>query len=149
MADRIIIDSTELMSALKKLNKKLTKGDQKEVRALMKRAVRPWKGAVHRSIYKVAERKTGKLSRAMGIGSFVSYRKGIIGAKVRPIGLRQNRQGAGWRIHFFASPAKQMDASKRFPFQEKYQAQTSNVLNRFMQDYTIFVKNTIKGISNA
>ena len=149
MADSIIIDSRELMSALKKLNKKLTKGDQKEVRALMKRAVRPWKGAVHRSIYKVAQRKTGKLSRAMGIGSFVSYRKGIIGAKVRPIGLRKNRQGAGWRIHFFASPARQMDASKRFPFQEKYKAQTSNVLNRFMQEYTIFVKNTIKGISNA
>ena len=146
MADNIIIHSKPLMSALRKLERKLTKGDQMELRGIMKHAVRPWKSAINRSIYSVAERKTGKLSRAMVIGSFVSYRKGIIGAKVRPIGLKRNRQGAGWRIHFFASPAKQMKQSKRFPFQEKYQSQRLNVLNRFMRDYLIFVKNTIKSI---
>lgn len=146
MADKIIIDSRWLMYSLRKLNKKLTKGDQMELRGIMKRSITPWKGAINRSIYTVAEKKTGKLSRAMGIGSFVSYRKGIIGAKVRPIGLRRNRQSAGWRVHFFASPAKQMKQSKRFPFQEKYQSQRLNVLNRFMRDYLIFVKKTIKSI---
>lgn len=144
MADNIIIHSKPLMSALRKLNRKLTKEDQTELRGIMKRAVIPWKGAINRSIYSVAQRKTGKLSRAMGIGSFVSYRKGIIGAKVRPIGLKKNRKSAGWRIHFFASPARQMMQSKRFPFQEKYQSQRLNVLNRFMRDYLIFVKKTIK-----
>lgn len=149
MADRIIIDSSDLMKQLRKMGRQLTTGDQKEVRKIMADAVKPWKTTINSSIYEIAQRKTGKLSRAMGIGTFVSYRKGIIGAKVRPVNSRRNKQSAGWRVHFFASPARQMKSSKRFPFQTKYKGQQQNVLNRFMSQYSIFVEKTIKNLRNA
>jgi hypothetical protein len=130
MADVIKIDINprQFYKQYNKLMKDIVL-DGPEVRKALKESVVPWKTVINSSFYKYVDRKTGKLGRAMGISSFYSRRRYIYGGKVRPIPLRKNRSGAGWRAHFFASPARQIRRGKMIPFQSIYSTRTPKVLS--------------------
>lgn len=115
--------------------------DSKEIRAAMKRSTNPWKSTMNSSIYKYVQRIEGKLGRSMGQSTFYSSRKQLYGAKVRPIPLRKSGNSAGWRVHFFATPARQIRKSKRIPFQAVYSTQTPKVISLLKGELnTIFKK---------
>ena len=87
-----------------------------------KSAVKPWQAVMRNKMYTFGvQRRTGKMARSIGIRKYQDKRSGRVGAQVGPSGARRPKKGgAGWRVHFFATPAKQMSPDKQIPFQEVY-----------------------------
>lgn len=103
---------------------------EKELRKALRDSVKIWADYINDQIYKGGiQKKTGRLGKAMGVGTFKSEAKGYIGGKSRPKGA--SPRNGGWYVHFFARPAKQMDQIKQFPFQRKYRSKTRKVLQEF------------------
>lgn len=109
---------------------KLGKGS-KELKAVLRKSAQPWAKAANNSVYNYIQRETGNMRKAIGIGTFESKSRNQIGVKARPkpksfSGDRETN--AGWRAHFFASPARQISPSKRIPWASIYSGQNGQVI---------------------
>ena len=129
MADLIKINDRAFLAKLEKLMK-IDQDYEKEIRKALRESVKIWSDAVNQKIYSgPITKRTGNLGKAMGVGTFKSEAKGYIGGKSRP--KRASKKNGGWRAHFFASPARQMDPKFKFDFQKVYSSKTRRVLGTF------------------
>lgn len=129
MADLIKINDQAFLAKLRKLQEIDTKYE-KEIRKALRDSVKIWADAVNQKVYSgPITKRTGQLGKAMGAGTFKSEAKGYIGGKSRP--KRASKKNGGWRAHFFASPARQMDPKFKFDFQKVYNSKTRKVLGTF------------------
>jgi hypothetical protein len=129
MADLITINDKAFLAKLEKLAK-IDQDYEKEIRKALRESVKIWADAVNRKVYSgPITKRSGGLGKAMGVGTFKSEAKGYIGGKSRP--KRASNKNGGWRAHFFASPASQMDGKYRFDFQKVYNRNTRRVLGTF------------------
>lgn len=144
MADRIKItlDDSEFERTMRAIQR-LDRDHEKELRKILRNAVKIATDKINASIYKGSiQKRTGKLGKAMGVGTFKSEAKGYIGGKSRP--KRASSANGGWRVHFFASPAVQMDSKYRFDFQKKYNSVVSKVRSKFLKDFDKLVQKALK-----
>jgi len=77
----------------------------------------------------------------MGVGTFKSERGGYIGGKARP--KKASSRNGGWRVHFFATPAVQMNKKYRFDFQKVYNSKASAIRKKFTSDLNRLLKKII------
>lgn len=98
---------------------------KKDIRRVARQAVKPWPKAVNGVVYSYIKRVTGKSKRAIGIETFEGRGQMVYGAKARPT---KSKAGGGWRVHFFARPAKQISRGKRIPFRNLYAAKNGEVV---------------------
>lgn len=108
-----------------------------------KSAVKPWQAVMRNKMYTFGvQRRTGKMARSIGIRKYQDKRSGRVGAQVGPSGARRGpskKGGAGWRVHFFATPAKQMSPDKQIPFQEVYSSVNRGVTIRIALNMRILI----------
>lgn len=108
-----------------------------------KSAVKPWRTTMRNKMYTFAvQRRTGKMAKSIGIRKYQDRRSGRLGAQVGPSAARRGPSGkgsAGWRVHFFASPARQMNPSYKIPFQQVYSSANSAVLIRIAANIDILI----------
>lgn len=129
MADLITINDRAFLAKLEKLSK-IDDKYEKEIRKALRESVKIWADAVNQKVYSgPITKRTGGLGKSMGAGTFKSEAKGYIGGKSRP--RRASKKNGGWRAHFFASPARQMDPKFKFDFQKVYNSKTRKVLGTF------------------
>ena len=103
----------------------------KELKAVLRKSAKPWAKAANSSVYNYVTRKTGNMSKAIGIGTFESKSRNQIGVKARPKPKSfsgDKETNAGWRAHFFATPARQISPSKRIPWASIYSSQNGQVI---------------------
>jgi hypothetical protein len=144
MADRvrINIDSKEFERTMRAIQR-LDRDHEKELRKILRDAVKIASDKINSTIYNRAiTKRSGKLGKAMGAGTFKSEAKGYIGGKSRP--KRASKSNGGWRVHFFASPASQMDKKYRFDFQQKYNSVIGKVRSKFLKDFDKLVEKALK-----
>lgn len=102
------------------------RGD-KVIKGILRKGAEPWRDAVNDGkMYKHIKKETGLSQDPIGLQTFHSTTKGEIGVKARPKSPRS--KSAGWRAHFFATPAKHIRATKRVPFNTYYKAQNGKVI---------------------
>ena len=104
---------------------------KKELKAVLRKAAKPWAKAANSAVYNYVERKTGNMAKAIGIGTFESKRRDQVGVKARPKPKSfsgEKETNAGWRAHFFATPARQISPSKRIPWASIYAAENGQVI---------------------
>lgn len=129
MADLIRINDKDFIDKLKKLST-LVDRHEDQIRKALRESVKIWADAINQKVYSGPIQKiSGGLGKAMGVGTFKSEAKGYIGGKSRP--KRASSKNGGWRAHFFASPARQMDPKFKFDFQKVYNSKTRKVLGSF------------------
>jgi hypothetical protein len=108
-----------------------------------KSAVKPWQAAMRNKMYTFSvQRRTGKMAKSIGIRKYQDKRSGRVGAQVGPSGARRGpskKGGAGWRVHFFATPARQMDPQYQIPFQEVYSSVNRGVTIRIALNMRILI----------
>ena len=125
----VIIDSKRVMANLNKIDLYVRGGD-KEIRTALRKGARPWPKAVNGKVYKYLTRRTGASENPIGLSTWYAKGKNEYGVKARPISSRgKGKRNGGWRVHFFASPAKHIRRSKRIPFDSMYRQQTPNVIS--------------------
>jgi hypothetical protein len=98
-----------------------------------KSAAQPWKEVLKENIYKTITKRTGKMRRSITVRKYQDRGTDRIGAKVGPSRARRYggaTGGQGWRVHFFAKPAKYMDAKYKIPFKSIYARKTRIVMLR-------------------
>lgn len=98
-----------------------------------KSAAKPWQTILKENIYRTVQKRTGKMRRSITVRKYQDRKTGRIGAKVGPSRARRYAGatgGQGWRVHFFAKPAKQMDAKYKIPFKSIYARKTRMVMLR-------------------
>jgi len=122
----VIVDNKRLMRQLNQIDLFVQGGDKQIRRALKKGAV-PWRKAINGKVYKYIKRETGKSNSPIGLETWYAQGKNEYGVKARP--KRPSKSNNGWRIHFFATPAKHIRRSKRIPFDSMYRQQTPNVIS--------------------
>ena len=138
----IKIDDRRFLRAMRALEK-FDETHEKQLRKILRDSVKIAADKINQTIYQSGiKRDTGRLSKAMGVGTFKSESKGYIGGKSRP--KRASSQNGGWRIHFFASPAVQMKNNKRFDFQKKYNTVSSKIRSKFIKDFNKLIDEVLK-----
>lgn len=109
-----------------------------------KSSVKPWQAVMRNKIYTFdVQRRTGKMAKSIGIRKYKDKRSGRIGAQVGPSGARRGpskKGSAGWRVHFFATPARQMDPKYQIPFQEVYSSVNRGVTIRIALNMRILIE---------
>jgi len=112
-----------------------------------KSAVVPWRDTMRSNMYNTIDRVTGKMAKSIGIQKYKDKRSGRVGAQAGPSRSRRSpdsKGGQGWRVHFFATPAKQMKSEHKIPFQNIYRKKSFMVVRRMQ----INMKNVIKHVQN-
>ena len=125
----VIIDNKKVMAKLNKIDLYVRGGD-KEIRSALRKGAKPWPKAVNGKVYKYLTRRTGVSENPIGLQTWYAKGKNEYGVKARPISSKgKGKRNWGWRVHFFASPAKHIRRSKRIPFDSMYRQQTPNVIS--------------------
>lgn len=124
---------------------------KKLVQEACKSAVKPWKKVMRNKMYAFSvQRRTGKMARSINIRNYKDVRTNRVGAQVGPSAARRGPQasgGQGWRVHFFASPAEQMDPKFKIPFQQVYSSQNAAVTLRIARNVDILIQSLRKNNS--
>jgi hypothetical protein len=144
MADRIVLkfDDQEFERVMRALQR-VDQDHEKELRQILRKAAKIAADKVNSSIYSgTIKRDTGGLSKAMGVGTFKSEAGGYIGGKARP--KKASDSNAGWRIHFFAKPARQMTKQRPFDFQGKYDTVLPKIRSQFLNDLKKLIEKAIQ-----
>ena len=125
----VIIDNKRVMAKLNKIDLYVRGGD-KEIRSALRKGAKPWPKAVNGKVYRYLTRRTGASEKPIGLQTWYAKGKNEYGVKARPISSKgKGKRNGGWRVHFFASPAKHIRRSKRIPFDSMYRQQTPNVIS--------------------
>lgn len=125
----VIIDNKRVMAKLNKIDLYVRGGD-KEIRSALRKGAAPWPKAVNGKTYRYLTRRTGASENPIGLQTWYAKGKNEFGVKARPISSKgKGKRNGGWRVHFFASPAKHIRRSKRIPFDSMYRQQTPNVIS--------------------
>lgn len=146
MADLIKFDidkkgSSEFNLMIKNLTK-MDEYKEKDLKDALRKSASIWAYNINSKIYsRGIEKETGKLGKAMGVSAFKSERQGYIGGKARP--KKASDKNGGWYMHFFARPAKQMRAIKKFPFQQEHRMKTRKVVSKLRQEVLNIIKNYV------
>jgi hypothetical protein len=113
-----------------------------------KSAVVPWRDTMRSNMYAGSiQKRTGKMAKSIGIQKYKDKRSGRVGAQAGPSRSRRSpdsKGGQGWRVHFFATPARQMKPEHRIPFQAIYRKKSFMVVRRMK----INMKNVIEHVQN-
>lgn len=130
MADRIEIKMTGNKTIARKLGLiifQFETGD-KAIRKELRKGAKPWTEAINGGVmYKHIQRDTGLSTNPIGLQTFHSKKRSEIGVKARP--KRPSSKNAGWRAHFFATPARHIRRSKRVPFNSYYKSKNAVVIS--------------------
>jgi len=125
----VIIDNKKVMARLNKIDLYVRGGD-KEIRSALRKGAGPWPKAVNGKVYRYITRRSGASENPIGLQTWYAKGKNEYGVKARPISSKgKGKRNGGWRVHFFASPAKHIRRSKRIPFDSMYRQQTPNVIS--------------------
>lgn len=130
MADpiQVIVDSEKVRRKLARASFFYQSGS-KEIRNALRRGAKPWPEAVNNGqVYRWIKRQTGASQDPIGLQTWYATHKQEYGVKARPVPPRKGSKNAGWRVHFFATPAKQISSAKRIPFNSLYTPKTGQVL---------------------
>lgn len=112
----------QLRRASKELDKKQ---NQRLVDEALRKSVKPWQSAVNNGwMYKFVKRRSGDSANPFGNTKVNGKRRGIYGRRVGPKGRGKS---AGWRAHFFASPAKQIKSGMKIPFFNRFRSKNAEV----------------------
>lgn len=132
---KVIIPKSEierLHAALKKFSHDVEKS--KKAERMFDKALRisakPWQVAFKGgTMYRKLRRLTGGFDDPMG-------NKKIKGRKVygRRVGPKAKGKSAGWRVHFFASPARQISPGKRINFSRIYRKKNGEVIKKLKEE---------------
>ena len=122
---------TEIRIDSKRFRRKLNRlefvmRDGKLIRSTLRKVAKPWPESVNNQVYSYVTRRTGKMKKPIGLQTFESKSRMQFGVKARPIMSKSN---AGWRAHFFATPARQIGRGKRIPFEALYRSKDGEVLS--------------------
>jgi len=91
----------------------------------LRKAATPWQRAFKGgAMYRKVRRVTGGFEDPMGNRKIKGRRSSIYGRRVGP---KMKGKSAGWRAHFFASPARQISPKKRVPFASMYKKENGKV----------------------
>jgi len=126
----VIIDNKKVLRKLNKIDL-MVQGGSKQIRTALRKGAKPWPNAVNGKIYNYINRITGASEKPIGLQTWYAKQKNEYGVKARPIVPRSSaakKKQGGWRVHFFASPAKHIRRLKRIPFDSLYRQQTGNVI---------------------
>jgi hypothetical protein len=125
---QVIVDSEKVRRKLAKASFFYTSG-QTEIRRALRKGAKPWPEAVNNGqMYRWIKRDTGASQDPIGLSTWYAPVKQEYGVKARPVKANKKSKNAGWRAHFFASPAKHISAAKKVPFNSLYQPKTGQVL---------------------
>ena len=130
MSDRIELKMTGNKQIARKLGLivLLFENGHKVVRKELRKSAKPWPEAVNGgTMYKHVNQITGLSKDPIGLQTFHSKKRQEIGVKARP--KRPSATNAGWRAHFFASPAKHIRPNKRVPFNSYYKTKNAVVVS--------------------
>ncbi len=127
---RLLIQNNGLVNlekSLRSFGKQFgTKAAEHEIDKVLTKAVKPWQNAFNKGqMYQKLERRTGGLDKPMGNRKIKGTRSNVYGRKVAP---KMKGKSAGWRAHFFARPARQINKGKRVHFSKMFAAQTKEVI---------------------
>lgn len=123
----IHIDSRDFRRAMQRMELRGQKTT--ELKKVLRKSAKPWADTANSRVYNYVDRKTGNMAKAIGIGTFESKARGEIGVKARPKAAPKGpEKNAGWRAHFFATPARQISQSKRIPWASIYKSQDATVI---------------------
>lgn len=98
-----------------------------------KSAAKPWQTVLKQNIYNTVTKRTGKMRRSITVRKYQDKLTGRVGAKVGPSRARRyadKEGGQGWRVHFFAKPARQMRKKFKIPFKTLYSRKNRTVILR-------------------
>ena len=126
----VIIDNKKVLRKLNHIDL-MVQGGSKQIRTALRKGAKPWPNAVNGKIYNYINQITGASEKPIGLQTWYAKQKNEYGVKARPIVPRSSaakKKQAGWRVHFFASPAKHIRRLKRIPFDSLYRQQTGNVI---------------------
>ena len=102
-----------------------SKAGEKLMDSALRKAAGPWQRAFKGgTMYKKLQRRTGGFDDPMGNKKIKGRRSRIYGRRVGP---KMKGKSAGWRAHFFASPARQISSKKRVNFAAIYKKQNGKV----------------------
>ena len=127
----VIIDNKKVLRKLNHIDL-MVQGGSKQIRTALRKGAKPWPNAVNGKIYNYINRQTGASEKPIGLQTWYAKVKNEYGVKARAIVPRSGaakKKQAGWRVHFFASPAKHIRRLKRIPFDSLYRQQTGNVIS--------------------
>lgn len=92
----------------------------------LKKAVKPWQDNVNKGkAYKYITKVTGMSKDPFGNQKIKGKRSGVYGRRVGP---KKGKKNGGWRIHFFATPAKQISSKKKIPFRRFFREKNGDVV---------------------
>jgi len=120
-------DVNRLNAAIRKFGHDVEKSKKAEKMfdEALRKAASPWqrifKGG---KMYERLQRITGGFDDPMGNTKIKGRRVGIHGRRVGP---KLKGKSAGWRAHFFASPARHIKKSKQVPFARIFRSQNGKV----------------------
>jgi hypothetical protein len=140
---RLVLDEGDvkrLEKALRKFGKRTdTKTAERQIDKALTYAVKPWQEQFNKGqAYKYVEWQTGASESPMGNKKVKGLRKKVYGRKVSP---KMKGKSSGWRIHFFARPARQISKKKRIPFYRLFAAKTPEVIARANSELSILFQN--------
>jgi hypothetical protein len=134
---QIYVDDKRLRRKLNRVQFTVQNGS-KEIRKVLRKSAKPWPEAINGGkVYKKITRETGDSTDPIGLQTWYAKVKMEYGVKARPVPPRKGSNNAGWRVHFFATPARRIRRSKRIPFNAWYRPKTGRVL-----------RNTSQGLGN-
>lgn len=133
-------DIKRLERALRSFAKRTSdKTAEKQIDNALKYAVKPWENQFNKGqIYNYVEWQTGASESPMGNQKIKGLRKKVYGRKVAP---KRRGKSSGWRIHFFARPARQISKKKRVPFYKLFADKTPNVIARASSELSDLFQN--------
>ena len=140
---RLVLDQGDvkrLEKALRNFGKRTdTKTAEKQIDKALTYAVKPWQDQFNKGqAYKYIEWQTGASESPMGNKKVKGLRKKVYGRKVSP---KMKGKSSGWRIHFFARPARQISRKKRIPFYRLFAAKTPDVIARANSELSTLFQN--------
>lgn len=116
------------------------RGD-KVIKRVLRKGAKPWPDAINDGkMYKHIKKQTGLSNDPIGLQTFHSTTRGEIGVKARPKSPRS--KAAGWRAHFFATPAKHIRAIKKVPFNSYYKAKNGEVIGNVFKGVRTLIRTT-------
>lgn len=127
-------DINKVIRGFKRFGSSVEKSKQGEklFDAALRRSVGPWQRAVNGGkVYRFIKKQTGMSKDPFGNTKIKGPRAGVYGRKVGP---KRGNKNAGWRIHFFATPAKQIKGSKKIPFRGLFRQRNGPVIAKLRSE---------------
>lgn len=128
-------DMNKIKTSFERFGKSVEKSKQGEklFDKALARAVGPWQRAVNGGkVYRFIKKQTGMSKDPFGNTKIKGTRAGVYGRRVGP--KKRGKKNAGWRIHFFASPAKHIRKGKKIPFRGYFRQRNAAVVSKLRSE---------------